>query len=61
MRFVMLIFGVFVLPWFIETGMAWFLWWLILIAEVLTLWMHVDIQHKLRKLEARGGGATTAE
>jgi hypothetical protein len=61
MRFVMLMFGVFVLPWFVESGMAWFLWWMILIAEVLTLWMHLDIQHKLRKLAAQGGEASAGE
>jgi hypothetical protein len=57
MRLVVLMFGVFVLPWFIGggTNMAWFLWWLILIAEVLTLWMHIDLQRSLRRLSAQGG------
>jgi hypothetical protein len=54
MQFVVLIFGVFVLPWFVEGNMAWFLWWMILIAEALTLWMHLDVQRQVRKVEQRG-------
>ena len=51
MRFVVLMFGCLLLPWIIGGGsnMAWVLWWMILIAELLTLWMLLDIQHNLRK------------
>jgi hypothetical protein len=59
MQFVVLMFGVFVLPWFAESGanMAWLLWWMILIAEVLTLWMHLDVQRQVRKVERKARGA----
>jgi hypothetical protein len=50
MRAVVLMFGCALLPWIIGGGsnMAWVLWWMLLIAELLTLWMLVDLQHKLR-------------
>jgi hypothetical protein len=31
--------------------MAWVLWWMILIAELLTLWMLADLQHSLGKYD----------
>jgi hypothetical protein len=52
MRLVVLIFGFFLLPFILgsSTDMAWVLWWMILIAELLTLWMLADIQSSLGKL-----------
>ena len=38
--------------------MAWLLWWMILIAEVLTLWMHLDIQREVRKLDQQTDAST---
>jgi hypothetical protein len=51
MRAVVLMFGCLTLPWIIGSGtsMAWTLWSMLLIAELLTLWMLLDIQHNLRK------------
>jgi hypothetical protein len=53
MRFVVLLFGCFLIPWAIgsSTRMAWFLWAIIFAAEVLALWMHWDIQTRLRKID----------
>ena len=51
MRFGVLMLGCALLPFLIGSGtsMAWTLWWMILVAEILTLWMLCDIQHQLRK------------
>jgi hypothetical protein len=53
MYFVVLMFGCVVLPLTVESSgdMAWALWWMILIAELLTLWMLVDLQHSLGKYD----------
>jgi hypothetical protein len=55
MRAVVLMFGCLLLPWIIGSGtsMAWTLWWMLLIAEILTLWMLLDIQHKVRKQDQK--------
>jgi hypothetical protein len=57
MRFVVLMLGCFVLPWAIANveRMAWFLWGMILLAEILALWMHWSIQRRLRTLDGRNG------
>jgi hypothetical protein len=53
MRLVVPFFGCFLLPWAVggSVRMAWWLWGLILAAEFLALWMHVDIQRRLRKID----------
>jgi len=55
MRFVVLMFGCFLLPWIIGSGanMAWVLWWMLLIAELLTLCMLLDLQRQVRKRDQR--------
>jgi hypothetical protein len=55
MRVAVFFLGIFLLPWVFaggETRVTWALWALILIAEILALWMHWDIQQRLRKLDA---------
>ena len=37
------------------TKMAWYLWTIILLAELLALWMHWDIQRRLAKYDALYG------
>lgn len=53
MRLVVLIPGCFLLPWALgsSTRMVWFLWALLLAAEILALGTHWDIQRRLRKLD----------
>ncbi len=53
MRFVVLMFGCALLPWIIQSSpnVAWLLWGMILLAEVLALWMHYDIQTKLGEID----------
>jgi hypothetical protein len=57
MRFVVLMLGGLVLPWALEdrNRMAWTLWTMFLIAEVLTFWMLWDIQTNLKKVDAEIG------
>lgn len=57
MRLVVLLLGAFTLPWALEhrDRMAWTLWTLFLIAEVLTFWMIWDIQANLKKVEGERG------
>jgi hypothetical protein len=58
MRFVVLFFGVFLLPviaanWSTVTGHGvWIIWGVILLGDVLALWMRWDIQRRLRKVDA---------
>ena len=56
MRFIVLMVGCFSLPWLVgsATRMAWFLWAMISVAEVMALWMHWDIQRRLRKVDGEG-------
>jgi hypothetical protein len=53
MRLVVLLLGVVLLPWIAgsSTRIAWFLWVMILSSEALALWMHWDIQTKLRQVD----------
>lgn len=53
MRFVVLMFGCVLLPWIVESSpnMAWVLWTMILIAELLALLMLYDIQSKLGEID----------
>ena len=53
-------FGLVLLPFILgsNTDMAWVLWWIILIAELLTLWMLADIQSSLGKLGKKKNTAT---
>jgi hypothetical protein len=57
MRLGVLFMGFFLLP-FIAAGTAttnaWILLGLLVLADVLTLWMHLDIQRRLRKLDGAG-------
>lgn len=54
MRFVVLLLGGFTLPWALEhrDRMAWTLWAMFVIAEILTFWMLWDIQQNLKKVDA---------
>jgi hypothetical protein len=58
MRIVVLFFAGFLLPFSASSpqGVAWLLWWVYLIAEVLALWMHLDLQHQLRKQDQQQAG-----
>ncbi len=52
MRLILLIFGLFLLPMVLSgdiTRAAWILWALLLLSEVLALWMHWDVQTRLKK------------
>lgn len=53
MRFVVLLLGFMALPWAMGDAnrMAWTLWTMIVIAELLALWMHWDLQQKLRAVD----------
>jgi hypothetical protein len=54
MQFVVLFLGAFTLPWALSNraNPAWFLWAVLLLAELLALWMHWDIQTRLKKIDA---------
>lgn len=58
MRVAVFVLAVFILP-FVVSGTkvtnAWILWSLLLVAEVLTLWMHWDIQSRLKQRDASQG------
>ena len=56
MRFVVFMFGFCLLPFLLgsNTDMAWTLWAMILIAELLAFWMLWDLQRRLRKLDRAG-------
>ena len=51
MRGGLFVLGVFFLPWVVAASgkVVWALWGLILIAEAAALWMHLDIQMRLKK------------
>ncbi len=54
MRVGLLFLGFFLLPFIVQgskTSNAWILWALIFVAEILALWMHWDIQGRLKKLD----------
>jgi hypothetical protein len=54
--------GFFLLPFIVsgsKTSNAWILWGLIIGAELLALWMHWDIQGKLKKLDGASEAETT--
>ncbi len=64
MRFVVLLFGVVLVP-FVAEGVSaspalwpWIVWGVIAVAEVLALAMHYDIQQRLRRLDASHNQAT---
>jgi hypothetical protein len=54
MRVAVLLLGAFTLPWALEhrDRMAWTLWGMFLISEILTFWMLWDIQQNLKKVDA---------
>jgi hypothetical protein len=53
MRFVIPLLGCFLLPFIASGGIpvVWVLWAIILLADILALWMHWDLQARLRKLD----------
>jgi hypothetical protein len=53
MRVAVLVLGCAALPWAFgaSTRMAWFLWVVIILSDLLAVAMHLDIQRKLRKVE----------
>jgi hypothetical protein len=55
MRIAVLFLGCFLLPFVIgsSTRFTWFLWAAIVVAELLTIGMHWDIQRRLRRLDSR--------
>jgi hypothetical protein len=55
MRFVVPLLGCFLLPFIASGGIpiVWVLWAIILLAEILALWMHWDLQSRLRKLDGQ--------
>lgn len=60
MRLGILFLGFFLLPFIVSgtaTTNAWILLGLLVLADVLTLWMHLDIQRRLRKLDGARGDA----
>ena len=62
MRVGLLFLGFFLLPFIVQgnkTSNAWILWGLIIGAELLALWMHWDIQGRLKKLDGASGSETT--
>lgn len=61
MRAGILFLGFFLLPVIAAgtaTTNAWILLGLLVLADVLTLWMHLDVQHRLRKLDGESGVET---
>jgi hypothetical protein len=64
MRVGILFLGFFLLPLVVsgtKVTNAWILWGLLLLAEVLTLWMHWDIQSRLEKRDDPAGATTTKD
>jgi hypothetical protein len=62
MRLGILFLGLFLLPFIVSgtaTTNAWILLGLLVLADVLTLWMHLDIQRRLRKLDGQASEAVT--
>jgi hypothetical protein len=59
MRVGVLFLGAAALPWALSNprNAAWFLWTLILASEALALWMHWDVQTRLKKHDADFGVA----
>jgi len=51
MRIAILVLGCFLVPWLIgsSTRLTWALWALLLLAEIGAVWMHWDIQQRLKK------------
>jgi hypothetical protein len=54
MRLIIIFLGGIAIPWAMSdpSRMAWYLWTVILLAELLALWMHWDIQRRLAKHDA---------
>jgi hypothetical protein len=63
MRLAVLFLGAAAIPWAVSNARnaAWFLWGLILLSDVLALWMHWDIQRRLRNFDAKHGTAPSNE
>ncbi len=63
MQFVVILLGCFLLPLAVgsSTRMAWALWAVILLAEVLALGMHWDIQRRLEKIDGPGDDARASQ
>jgi hypothetical protein len=62
MRILVLLVGVCLLPFLFQASLrpvwfAWFLWGMLLLADVGAIWMHWDIQRRLRKLDGPGDDA----
>jgi hypothetical protein len=59
MRLAVLFLGAAAIPWALSNprNAAWFLWALILVSEALALWMHWDIQNRLREYNAKHGAS----
>jgi hypothetical protein len=57
MRLAVLFLGAAALPWALSNprNAVWILWALILVSDFLALWMHWDIQGRLRKYDAKHG------
>jgi hypothetical protein len=55
MRFVVPLLGCFLLPFVASGGIpvVWVLWAIILLADLLALWMHWDLQARLRKIDGQ--------
>lgn len=59
MRVLLLFVALMLLPFVLENAlrMVWILWTILVLADVLALWMHWDIQRRLKKLELGEGTA----
>jgi hypothetical protein len=57
MRLGVLVLGAVALPWVLSNprSAVWFLWGLIVVSDLLALWMHWDIQQRLRMYDAKHG------
>lgn len=63
MRIAVFFLGCFLLPFVVagtQVSNAWILWALLLVAEILALGMHLDIQRRLKKLDGEGESQATA-
>jgi hypothetical protein len=60
MQFVILLLGFMAIPWALEDArrMAWTLWAVMILADLLALGMHLDIQRRLRKVESRSNASS---
>lgn len=63
MRAAMVFLSFFILPFLVtgtERSNAWILWGMLVLAEIVALGMHWDVQQRLRKLDGPGGAGTTS-